>query len=71
MIKEKYFKKKTDLLIVLSTACSLDICLYLTPVGQTRQFMEICGPQNALCGRQFVYFWADLFFSAQAAQKTF
>ncbi len=25
------------------TACAFDICLYLTPLGQARQFIETCG----------------------------
>jgi hypothetical protein len=24
-------------------ACAFDICLYLTPLGQARQFIEACG----------------------------
>jgi hypothetical protein len=39
-----------------NTACTFDIRLYLTPLGQARQFIETCGAQNLLCGRKFVYF---------------
>ncbi len=44
------------------SACSLDICLSLTSLGQARQFIETCGTYNPLYGRYFVYFWADLLF---------
>ena len=28
---------------LFDTACAFDICLYLTPSGQARQFIETCG----------------------------
>ncbi len=53
-------KKKVDInrekkVFVCDTACAFDIRLYLTPLGQARQFIETCG-------RKFVYFWASLLF---------
>jgi hypothetical protein len=45
-----------------STACAFDIRLYLTPLGQAKQFIETCGTKNLLCGRKFVYFWASLLY---------
>jgi hypothetical protein len=36
----------------LYTACTFDIHLYLTPLGQARQFIETCGTYNLLCGRK-------------------
>ncbi len=36
----------------VNTVYELDINLYLTPLGQIRQFIENCG--NPLCGRKYV-----------------
>jgi hypothetical protein len=39
-------KKKSshkDTILLSHTACVFDICLYLTPLGQARQFIETCG----------------------------
>jgi hypothetical protein len=38
-------------------ACALGIDLYLNDLG-----LETCGMYNHICGRKFVYFWADLLF---------
>ncbi len=39
-----FFKQKK--VISHCTVCSLDICLYLTFLGQARQLIETCGSQN-------------------------
>jgi hypothetical protein len=37
--------------LCLNAACLFDIHLYLTPLGQARQFIESCGTLNPLCGK--------------------
>jgi protein tyrosine phosphatase len=32
-----------DFIAAQGTVCLLDICLYLMPLGQARQFIETCG----------------------------
>jgi hypothetical protein len=56
---------KTDIEAILftyytNTACSFDFRLYLTPLGQTRQFIDTSG--TSLCKRKFALFWACLLF---------
>jgi hypothetical protein len=51
------------------TACAFDICLYSTPLGLARQFIETCGTYSLFCGSKFVLFLGLFVISAQAANK--
>jgi hypothetical protein len=49
--QSEYFRSRHGFVLTPGTACSFDICLYLTPLRQARQFIETCGTQNLLCKR--------------------
>ncbi len=53
------FRDFASFLTFADTACASDIRLYLTPLGQARQYIETCGTWNLPYGRKFVYFWAS------------
>ncbi len=45
--------------------------IYLTPLGHVRHFIETCGTLSPLCGRKFVYFWADLLLLPREPKKQY
>jgi hypothetical protein len=49
-------------------ACSLEIYLYLTPLGQARQFIETFSTQNPLCGNLLLLGYFVV--SAQSDKRT-
>ncbi len=66
-----YFLGVFNLFLNNIAAYLFDIRLYLTPLGQARQFIETCGTWKRLCGRFFVYFWAHLSFVLAAKKSAF